>query len=639
MDRDIRVAESYTDITLMAKSLTSLFFTLLLAAACWTVLPASSALMPIDEVRPGMHGIGRTVFEGSEPQEFKVQILGVLRNINGPQRNLVLARLEGGPLANTGVLQGMSGSPVYIDGKLLGAVSYSIGAFSKEPIAGITPIGEMTETAALAPRRPAIQKAALSWPLTRETVAAALRAAYDRVRPFADAPGDVQGFGLPAADAGRVGAMLRPIATPMIMSGFAPGAASLLAGPFQDAGFAPVVGTASDSARPHDDATAPAERALQPGDAVGVGLMSGDLELGATGTVSYVDGSHVYAFGHPFLALGPTAFPMTRARVYSLLPSLMTSFKITAMGDVIGTFQQDRATAIAGTLGKGPEMIPVRITLESERGLRKTFTFQVVDDQLFTPLLTYVSVFNTIGSYERQLGAATYGIKGVARVKGQPDIAIEDIFAGDNAVAGAAAAVAGPVTYLLTNDLEKVDLRDVAITLTSYEQPRIATIERVWLDEVRPRAGRTVPLKVLLRSYRGEEEVRTVPVDIPANAPNSVSLLVSDGTTLSRWEQRELKRPGQPETVAQMIRTLNTARRNNRLYVRLVADEPGAVVQGETLPSLPPSVLAVLEAERNGGSFVPLRNAVLGAWELPSDKAISGARILTVRLEPPSGVQ
>ena len=600
-----------------------------MAAACWTVLPASSPLMGIDEVRAGMTGVGRTVFDGSEPEEFKVHILGVLRNVVGPQRNLILARLEGGPLASTGVLQGMSGSPVYIDGKLVGAVSYSIGSFSKEPIAGITPIAEMTETAALAPRRPAVQKAALSWPLTRENVSAALRAAYDRARPFADAPGDVQAFGLPAGDGGRLAALLRPIATPMIMSGFAPQAASLLAGPFADAGFAPVLGGAAGDAE-----GSKVSRRLQAGDAVGVSLMTGDLELGATGTVSYVDGDRVYAFGHPFLALGPTSFPMTRARVYSLLPSLMTSFKISAMGDVIGTFQQDRSTAIAGTLGKGPDLVPVRVTLESGRGLKKTFSFNIADDQLFTPLLTYVAVFNTIGSYERQLGAATYGIKGRARVKGQPDVAIEDLFAGENAVAGAAAAVAGPVTYLLTNDVEKVEIGGIDVTLTSYEEPRIATIERVWLDEVRPRRGRTVPLKVLLRSYRGDEEIRTVPVELPANAPATVSVLVSDGATLTRWEQRELKRPAQPESIAQMIRALNTTRRNNRVYVRLVADEPGAVVQGETLPALPPSVLAVLEAERNGGSFAPLRNAVLGEWELESDKAVSGSRVLTVRLDP-----
>ncbi|MBI2222026.1 MAG: hypothetical protein HYU53_12570 [Acidobacteria bacterium] len=382
------------------------------------------------------------------------------------------------------------------------------------------------------------------------------------------------------------------------------------------------------------DEGAKVARRLQAGDAVGVSLMSGDLELGATGTVSYVEGDRVYAFGHPFLALGPTSFPMTRARVYTLLPSLMSSFKISAMGEVVGTFEQDRSTAIAGTLGKGPDLVPVRVTLESGRGLKKTFSFDIADDQLFTPLLTYVAVFNTIGSYERQLGAATYGIKGRARVTGQPDVAIEDLFAGENAVAGAAAAVAGPVTYLLTNDLEKVAIGGVDVTITSYEEPRIATIERVWLDEVRPRRGRTVPLKVLLRSYRGDEEIRTVPVELPANAPASVSLLVSDGATLTRWEQRELKRPGQPESIAQMIRALNTTRRNNRIYVRLVADEPGAVVQGETLPALPPSVLAVLEAERNGGSFAPLRNAVLGEWELASQKAVSGSRVLTVRLDP-----
>lgn len=601
------------------------------AVAGWTALPASSQLMSIDDVKVGMTGVGRTVFNGSEPEEFKVHILGVLRNVVGPQRNLILAKLEGGPLADTGVLQGMSGSPVFIDGKLVGAVSYSIGAFSKEPIAGITPIAEMTESGSLAPRRPAVQRAALQLPLTRENVAAALRAAYDRVRPFADRPGDVQAFGLGNAEGGQIGALLRPIATPMIMAGFTPESTSLLGGAFQDSGFTPLNGSQAPA---RDQTAARPARALQPGDAVGVGLMGGDLELGATGTVSYVDGDRVYAFGHPFFNLGPTAFPMTRARVFSLLPSLMTSFKISTMDDVIGTFQQDRSTAIAGTLGKGPALVPVKLTLESGRGMTKTFTFGVVNDQLFTPLLAYVTVFNTLGSYERQMGNATFTIKGTTHVKGHADVSYEDIFTGENPIAGTATAVAGPITFLLTNDRETVEIGGIDVTVASAEEPRIAHIERVWLDEIRPRAGRTVPLKILMRNYRGEENVRTVTVDIPANAPPTVSLLVSDGTTLSRWEQRELRRPAQPETVAQMIRDLNTSRRNNRIYVRLISDEPGAVVSGEMMSALPPSVLAVLEADRNGGSFQPLRNAVLGEWELPSDYAVSGSRLLTVRLEP-----
>jgi hypothetical protein len=612
----------------------SLLRSLVLAViAAGLTVSAAPTLMSVDQVRPGMVGVGRTVFEGTEPEEFRVHIIGVLRNVIGPQRNLILARLEGGPLAETGVMQGMSGSPVYVDGRLLGAVAYSIGAFSKEAIAGITPIGEMTETAGLPPRRPAVPASALTWPLTRESVAAALRAAYGRVQPFADSPADVQAFGLPPADGRRLGALLRPIATPLLLSGFTPQTASLLTGPFEQAGFAPMLGGGGGI----EDDTPAVQRPLAAGDAVGVSLMSGDLELGATGTVSHVDGSRVYAFGHPFLGLGPTAFPMTRARVYSLLPSLMNSFKISATGDVIGTFDQDRSTALAGTLGAGPSLVPVRVTLESERGLRKTFTYRIVNDQLFTPLLTYVSVFNTLGSYERQLGAATYAIDARARIQGHDDVAIEDLFTGENALAGVAAAVAGPVTFLLTNDRERVEIGGVDITISSAEEPRLATIERVWLDEVRPRAGRTVPLKILTRSYRGEEQIRTVGIDLPANAPSTVSLLVSDGATLSRWEQRELRRSGQTDSVAQMIRALNRSRRNNRIYVRLVADQPGAVVQGETLPSLPPSVLAVLEADRNGGTFVPLRNAVLGEWDLPSDQAVSGSRVLSVRLEPAAG--
>ena len=203
-------------------------------------LPASTTLMALDEVRPGMTGVGRTVFDGDRREEFKVHILGILRNVVGPQRHLILARLEGGPLERTGVMQGMSGSPVYVDGRLIGAVSYSIGAFSKEPIAGITPIAEMTETAALAARRPAIARQDLELPLTREGLAAALRKAFQRLRPFAERPGDVDALGLPAADAGRIGALLRPIATPIVMGGFDDAAASLVGGAFSDAGFLPI---------------------------------------------------------------------------------------------------------------------------------------------------------------------------------------------------------------------------------------------------------------------------------------------------------------------------------------------------------------------------------------------------------------
>ena len=602
--------------------------TVALAAVGWARVPAATSLMPIEEVKPGMVGTGRTIFEGTEMQDFKVHILGVLKNVQAPQRNLILARLEGGPLAQTGVIAGMSGSPVYVDGRLIGAVSYSIGAFPKEPIAGITPIGEMIEaTADRSARRTVSPQARIDLPVSPERLASAIRATYARVAAFADRPADVQVFGLPASAGSQMGALLRPIATPLVMSGMSATTSDLVSSMFRDAGFTPVLsgGFSGESA--------PAAEPLRPGDPVGVSLLSGDGEMGATGTVTHVDGTRVYAFGHPFFNFGPTAFPMTRATVYTSLPSLMSSFKIATMGEVIGTVQQDRATAIAGTLGSGPATVPLTITLESGRGVTRTFKYRAAVDQLFTPLLTYVALFNTLGNYERQFGATTVTIKGKASFDKHADLAYEDIFTGDGTIPAASAYVAGPITMLLANNLEPVTLKGVELTITTAEESRSATIERVWLDDVRPRAGRTVPLKVLTRSYRGAEKISTIPIEIPANASGQLTVMVTDGKQLNQIEQRELRRSLQPQSVAQMIKVLNQAHRNNRLYVRLLTGTPGAVVNGEALPSLPPSVLAVLEGDRSGGNFAPIRSAALGEWELPMDSAIIGTRVLTIDLD------
>ncbi len=604
-------------------------------AALWvTSLPGATRYMSVDEIRPGMVGIGRTVFQGTKVEEFKAHILGVLRNVAGPKRNLILAKLEGGPLADTGVIAGMSGSPVYIDGRMIGAVAYSLGQFSKEPIAGITPIAEMREVAAIPAHRPAVAKAKLQIPLTPDRLSAALRTAFSWIRPFAERPDEVQligpGAGLPAGG-GAVATMLSPIATPLVMTGFDPSVAGTIAGPFRDAGFVPMAGGTMPQQPSAEGTTTPA--LLQPGDAVGVNLVGGDLALGATGTVTEVDGNQVYAFGHPFYNLGPTEFPMTRAFVYTLLPSLSSSAKISSTGEIIGTFQQDRSTAIAGTLGRQPHTIPVNLTLETQRGLKKQFHYEVVNDQLFTPLLTYVSILNTLSSYERDYGAVTYSVKGQAFVRRHEPVAFEDVFAGDQPSVGAASYVVAPMAFLLGNDFEPVDIERVDLTIKTSDQPRTAKVERVWLDSPRIRAGQTVPLKVLLRTYRGEEVVHTVPVTIPANAEGTMSILVSDGSRLSQWEQRELRQPLEPRNISQMIRTLNNAHRNNRLYVRLLASDAGGVVGGEYLSALPPSVLAVFEGDRSGGSFIPLRSAALGEWEVQTDYAISGSRQLTVNIE------
>jgi hypothetical protein len=606
---------------------------LLLAVAAG--LPAQSRTFPVDEIKTGMVGIGRTVFEGDRLEEFKVHIIGVLRNSIGPRRNLILARLEGGPLANTGVIAGMSGSPVYIDGRLVGAVSYSLGQFSKEPIAGITPIGEMTADATLpGPRRQAA-RVDLQMPLTQESLRASLRQAFSWIRPFADSPSDVQVFGDRSINAG-IGTLLRPIATPLSFGGFDPSVIDPVVSAFRDQGFVTIMAGAEQLAPSQAQSNgSPLPRsALRPGDPIGVGLMNGDFEVGATGTVTEVDGDRVYAFGHPFYQLGPTQFPMTRAHVFTVLPSLAASQKIASTGEVVGIVQQDRATTIAGTLGPGPSMIPVTLTLSSERGTRKSFNIGIVRDQLFTPLLAYVAILNTLTSYERQNGVATYALRGAATLKKHGKVDFEDLFTGDQPSVGAAASVVAPINLLMRNAFEDVDIEALNLEIDASEQPRSATLERVWVDGTRVRAGGPATLKVLLRTYRGDELTRDVTIQIPPNARGSVQVMVADGLRLSQWESRELQvQPLQTQSLPQMIRVLNNARKNNRLYVRLVSRDDGAVVKGEPLAALPSSVLAVMEADRNGGSFRPLQSALVGEWEITPGVAVTGSRTLTLPLE------
>jgi hypothetical protein len=591
-------------------------------------LGAATATMPVSDVRPGMVGIGQTVFEGTRVDEFRAHIIGVIANVIGPRRNLILAKLEGGPLAQTGVIAGMSGSPVYVDGRLIGAVAYSLGSFSKEPIAGITPIEEMTAAAAITTPRPAAARVRLELPVTRDNLVAAFRRALNWNRPFAEHASDARLVGA-ASVAGfgpqELGTMLRPIATPLVMGGFEPDFGAMLSAAFQDQGFIPTGG--AGPARPGE---MPFEGPLKPGDALGVTFVSGDLLLGGTGTVTHIDGDMVYGFGHPMYNLGPTEFPMTRAYVYTVLPSLFSSTKLSTTNDVIGTLLQDRATTIAGRLGPGPALIPVTLTLEAERGSSRTFNFGVVKDQLFTPLMSYSALVNTLLSYERQFGTATFELSGKATLKNHGVVTFDNLFSGgDSPAISAASAVIAPITTLMNNDDEIVEIERLDLTMKTAEEPRTATLQRVWIDDPRPRAGHTVPLKVHLRTYRGEDVLRSVPIEIPATARGTLSVTVADGLRLGQAEQRET-RSTQPRTVEQLVRTLNRGRKNNTLYVKLLSGDAGAVVNGELLSSLPPSVLAVLEADRSGGSFNPLYSATLGEWEIPTSHAVNGVRTLTI---------
>lgn len=578
--------------------------------------------MPVADVKPGMIGTGRTVYAGETLEDFQVQIIATLNNVVAPGRQLILVKLLGARLANTGVIAGMSGSPVYIDGKLVGAVSYALGQFPKEPIAGITPIAEMiADVDSPASRtRAASSDLALPKSATAADVFAALRRLMDRAAaPLSAIPASV------VADANLGGAVLRPIGLALSMRGF-------------DAALADDLGSALGASPRSTETTArpqapqAATATLRPGDPLGVSLLRGDFEMGATGTVTYVDGTRVYAFGHPFLALGPTQMAMTGARVYTVLPSLSSSMKIADLGPAIGVISQDRATAVGGNLGAAPHELDVTLKLVNGAATPRAFAFHIAHDPAMTPLFAYVSILNVLTSYQRQTGVLTVGVTGTASFGQDGRIAIDDLFSGDQALVGVANTVLGPLSAMMTNDLGTALPDALDLTLTVSEAQSGFTIERAWLDTTHPRYGGTHTLHVMLRNYRGQTETRSMPVTMPASGPAAVTLLVSDAPTLAALEDKELD-PNAAKTIADLVSGLNRIRRNNRLYVRLLTSTPGIVIAGRAQPGLPGSTRSVLDADK---SVAPtsINRAIIGAWEDRLNKVVRGSREIALTLSP-----
>jgi hypothetical protein len=451
----------------------------------------------------------------------------------------------------------------------------------------------------------------------------AIQRLTNRMRaPLGRPPGDLRVVG--PASLEDLAPALRPIGAAMVVSGFDPRVNRDL----QSALGQSVDGQAPTAAS--RAATTPPT--LRAGDAVGMSMIRGDLEMGATGTVTHVDGNRVYAFGHPFLNLGPASYSMTRARVFTILPSLDTSMKIATLGPVIGTMTQDRSTAVGGLLGAGPRELEVNLTISSAGGPERKLKFFVIHDQLLTPLFAYVSVLNSLIAYERQSGPLTVQASGKVSFGGGDEVGIDDVFSGDTAAPLAAAGIMTPIGLAAGNEFRPALAERLDLTLRVTEEQEAATIERAWLDTTRPRPGATHTLSVQLRNYRGGTETVSLPIEMPAQAAGPLTLLISDAVTLTGLEQRDLK-PAKPASWPALLEQMSSIRRNNRLYVRLIATTPGAVVGGDTLPALPASVRTVLDEDKTVAS-APVTKTVVGAWERRVTRALRGSRELTISLRP-----
>ncbi|HOF83447.1 MAG TPA: SpoIVB peptidase S55 domain-containing protein [Candidatus Aminicenantes bacterium] len=582
---------------------------------------SATEILPLEGVKTGMKGKGRTVFAGNKVEEFDVEILGVLAN-TGPKRNAIIARLSGRNLEQTGVLQGMSGSPVYIDGKIIGAVAFSF-SFAKEPIAGITPIGEMLAIAGDSSGKPGPGTARLPF---SERVS--LRDLFEAHRDYFPPPAPFE------AD-GRTGAA---VPVPLLFSGFSPRLLDEIRPYFAGLGFS-VRAASGSGAGQRTSIALDTDLNVKEGDPLAVQLVSGDLDVSAIGTATYVDGARVYAFGHPLYNLGPVEYGMAKADIITVVPAYNSSFKLGSVGSLIGAVVQDRTSGAYGEIGRVPKTVPLNITLTRESGPAREYRLKLASDKLLTPLLANLAVASLIGAEDRAVGDLSLELSGDVYLDTSPGQAvhIEDLFTGnlDRAASDLSGLVTAVIYFLTNNEFKDVGIHRIDLNIRTSERPKSAVLERVWLDRYEAAPGETLRLKLFIKSYRGESRVEEIPFLAPNLPPGSeFNLVVADTRSLRQVELGQYRTSGiVPRSLEQLVRLLNNLRKNNRVYFKIVAARPGLFLRGEEMPNLTPAMKSLFASPRAAATApVEISVSTLREYQMPVPFAFEGLAVIPLKI-------
>jgi len=581
---------------------------------CWLVVTLCSAciagasaqsedILPLDQVHSGMQGYAYTIFAGDQVEKFDLEVIGVMPNFLGPRQSIILVQLKGPKVEHTGVVAGMSGSPVYLGGKLAGALSLKLGVFTKEPIAGVTPIEDVL----------------------RPTRQGAIRASEQQ---------SAEQLSLPAAETSRTGlpsgSALQPIETPLVFSGFQPTTLQQFAPQIQSYGF---VAAQGGTAAPRKE-----DAHLVPGDMAGMVLVQGDVSINSACTVTAVEADRVFLCGHPFLSLGDVALPMARSRVVTTLSSELSSTKIVNMGGSIGTITGDHLTAVTGKLGPPPAMIPLDLTVSSGK-LEKKLHFEIVNHPKLTPLLVAITTFNGLTQNAIYGEGTTLHFSGEIRLQGHAPVLIENTYAPGDTLGQdgmpIALSVQGIFTRLFTNTYEVLPIDRIALRVDSQPGRQSLVIDSAWLEKSEAAPGETVRVRVLLHPYRGASRVVETAVRVPDQISPGASLrvLVTDGDLLSR-ASRGFAFAGSdgPPGLDQLIAMLNRERRNDRLYVGLFVPSPTILWDDKELPNAPLSEVNVIGGRPTSGSVQVLRESLASESSVELDGPLTGVISLNLQI-------
>jgi hypothetical protein len=567
------------------------------AEAMPPLAPAMTRFFPLTEVKRGLRGVAYTVFEGVNPEPMEVEILGVLKDALGPGQDMILARLHGIKPEYTGVVAGMSGSPVYIDGRLVGALSYRIGQFSKEPIAGITPIEYMLQVRDE-------DGGGAAEPEMKQTAGEALSQSQ---------------------------APMQAMETPLMFGGFSQETVARFGDRFRAMGLTPVAGLGGA------DAKAAQPEPLVPGSAVSAVLVRGDLSLSGTCTVTYVDPKRLLACGHPITQFGPVDMPMTKATVLASLASPLNAFKIINTTETVGAFTEDRASAILGQFGVAARMIPVVVdvvppAVEGKAAAVKTFHFEVLNNRQLTPSAMLVSVYQTLQGNNTSSAEMSYRLSGEIGVKGLPPVKMDGLMVQSEffpATINAALFLNDRFSKVYGNALEQPVVTGLRLRMEAIAERRTAVLESARLSRIEAHAGDTVEVEATLHPYQAEERQVRVTVKLPAElSAGPMRVLVSDGTTVDRLTAR----PGGDHTVglATTVAELNRMHANDRVYVTLLSHEAEAVLDGGALPGVPLSMANVLEPLKNAQKMQLTGESVVEAGSAETGYALSGSQVLNL---------
>jgi hypothetical protein len=595
----------------------------LLALACWigasslNAAPKTDTYWQVDDIRAGMKGIGRTVMKGTKVETFQAEILGVLKNTS-PGRDMVICRLSGLNLEKTGVIAGMSGSPVYIDNKLVGAVAYA-WPYGKEPIAGITPFSQMHGFVEAFERRDMVERGkptrvGLRQPLViggNEFDSVTVSQGFDDAKPTADD-----------------GLWMMPLRTPMAATGFTRGSLKLLQERCGKFGMMPMQGGAAPARIVAEEKDAP----LEPGSPLAVSMIRGDFDLSGIGTVTHIEGNRVYGWGHPFMSLGTCDFPLMSGYIVTVYPRQTVSFKMGAPIKPLGVINADVSTCIAGWLGRKADMLPMRmnVTLAAESTPR-TFNVEIARQPTLMPMLVFTALSNAADMEGELPDEMTADLSASVEVEGHAPIVIKDTFSGFGGSRAPQALYSqiGAVVGILTRNSFK-PVRIQRIDCQTHVRPgrRTAEIESVELSSDTYEPGETVKATVFLRPWKGVRRRVPVSLKLPVDlAEGPYVATICDDLHNARLTMRDnptLSNPTNIDQVFDTVRVQKNVKRTN-LVMRVPVADAGVALRGETLPHLPPSMVQILGGGRRTGAQTI--NSALVARQ-PTEWVIQGSEVV-----------